>query len=147
MGMTRILRRGTGRRRAIDRLHRTEEQLAACQADNARLKQWQTDANDYFSRLIIDRHDVFQAWEEAVMRATEAEIVAACTQMDCQRLAEENGKLTERLAAHDADTLVTDTRALHDRFSVGTVRALTHSPQAARPEHVPAWAMRGEPAA
>lgn len=64
------------------KLARTEEHLAAVQADNAKLLDRQMAADDYFELLVRDRTDVYDAWRHEGRKRAEAEIAAALMQSD-----------------------------------------------------------------
>ncbi|WP_327377963.1 hypothetical protein OG393_30800 [Streptomyces sp. NBC_01216] len=64
--------RGTGAHRAATK--------ADLQAENAELHAFRTAADDFFLRLIEDRDGVYNAWQAAEGKASDAEIVVVCQQ-------------------------------------------------------------------
>jgi hypothetical protein len=153
--------KGSGSRRAVDEVERLRE-------DNIRLLDRQAAADDYFALLAQDRADVYAAWEFTEQARQEAEMVAACMQSECEDWKAEALALRARLAPFlaaeansnridvppmvrdtsdfaDQATAPIDVRELRERFASGPVVSLHHSPQAASPSHVPAWAVTAEP--
>lgn len=84
--------RGTGSRRAVDKLTETRRQLAAIQADNKALH----------ARIVELRgchEQTYMAWEAETGLRAEAEIVASCTQSQLEEAQAENERLTTEVTA------------------------------------------------
>lgn len=149
--------KGNGSRRAADKVDALRE-------ENRKLLDRQLAADDYFAILTQDRNDVYAAWEFAEQARQEAEMVAACIQAERdewkaealalrarfgpQIAAEANATrvtvpqmVRDTSAFEDQATAPIDVRELRERFASGPVVSLHHSPQAANPAHVPAWAV------
>lgn len=159
--------RGSGTRRAVDRLADLERQLAAAQADNASLLTWRAKALDIVEELEDRYKQTYKAWEaEAALRA-ETESVAGCTQSDLQEVTADRDRLQAEVTAlraqlanrnaistaigerdidpgdHPTEPAGIDVRSLRERFETGRVVSLHHSPHAAiDPAHFPVLAVR-----
>ncbi|MDR3083431.1 MAG: hypothetical protein LBV60_21355, partial [Streptomyces sp.] len=103
--------RGTGSRRAVDKLATLERQLAAVQTDNAQLLAHRDAALAHIEDL-RDRHaQTYKAWEEEAQLRGEAEMAAALTQSQLED------------AQADIDRLETEVRAL--RAQIANLTAVT----------------------
>jgi predicted nucleic acid-binding Zn-ribbon protein len=128
---------GTGSHRAVD-------QLAVVNAENAKLRARQAEADRYFNQIIADNADVHALWQYAEHKAACAENVVVCQEATIRDLERQISELKERLTvavkadAAAARTQEIDVRSLTERFASGPVVSLHHSPQAAvDPAHIP----------
>lgn len=139
--------RGTGTRRAVDK-------LAELRDENIKLLTRQAATDNYFALLVNDRNDVYAAWRNAEQGRGEAEMVVVCQEATIRDLERQVADLERRLnvgvlaEAAAAHTQEIDLRELQERFAAGAVVSLNHSPQAIDPANVPRtpWVQR-EPAA
>lgn len=153
--------KGGGSRRAVDKVDELR-------AENSRLLDRQLAADDFFALLMNDVVATNAALEQEQRLRGEAEEAAAQMRMERDAWIEEAERLAAELAPHqaaeananrvdvppmvrdtsdfaDQATTPIDVRELRERFASGPVVSLHHSPQAANPSHVPAWAVTDEP--
>ncbi|MEO3978825.1 hypothetical protein [Streptomyces sp. CAU 1734] len=79
--------------------------IQALRTENAKLKAFESAANDFFLRLLADRDDVYAAWQNAMRQCAEAETAAVCMEETARQLKLENVELLARLANVDAVTV------------------------------------------
>ena len=169
-----LRRRGTGNHRADDRIAELEarhaaevaalkagyeQQLGELREENVALHNRLAGADDFF--MIQDQYltglegDVRQltaqlAEEQGARAVAEADAETRSRWIgDLERqLAEVKRRLEIRVLAEQAvaQTQELDVRELRNRFTSGPVVTLHNSPQARRPDHVPAWAKTSEEA-
>ncbi|RCH70528.1 hypothetical protein DT019_03290 [Streptomyces sp. SDr-06] len=155
---------GTGNYTVEGRLRRTERHLAEVRADNAWLLAVKAATDDYFTRLVADRDDVYDAYKQMAKRAADSEIVASCAQSELETVTADRERLETEVRAlraqianltavtvpawhrdidpgdHPTEPTGIDVRDLRTRFATGPVVSLHYSPQAVSPTHVPALA-------
>ncbi|MEU1443044.1 hypothetical protein [Streptomyces mirabilis] len=154
--------KGNGNRRAVDK-------VAELRDENRKLLTRQMAADDYFALLVQDRDEVHVAWQQEKKARLLLEDINCSLRSEAdgwQELVDDlRAQLAPFLAAEananrvdvppmvrpidgpeDQATGPIDVRELRERFASGPVVSLRHSPQAANPAHVPAWAVADEPA-
>jgi hypothetical protein len=80
--------------------HRVRDENDRLKAQVAKLRHWQEQANDYFARLVADRHEVYACWRDEAQRRIEAETVAAGVQSECDEWRDEALALRAQLAPY-----------------------------------------------
>lgn len=126
--------RSAGKHTVEARLRRTQRHLAEVQADNAWLLAVKAAADDYFARLVADRDDVYDAYQQMANRVIDSELVASHAQSDLET------------ANADRERLATEVTALQAQIAnLTAIRPLGHhafDPEATLPTGIavkPPW--------
>lgn len=87
----------TGRR---SRKHSPDSIIRTLRSEIAKFLNWQLAADDYFTRLVLDRDQVHSAWQFAELRRQEAEAIAARALEESAGLVAEVNELRAQLAPY-----------------------------------------------